>query len=86
MKLKRNNNAVSSAISLVLVLMLFFSSMAAIFFWGLPSIERMKAEVQSQSVASGLDTIDETLNRLLSISPDATRTKDIVIDLSLIHI
>jgi len=60
-----NNQAVTSVVSVMLVMMIFFGSIAIIFFWGLPAIDESKINAQRESSFANLDIVDSAIDELL---------------------
>ncbi len=62
---KKNKQAVTSVVSMILVMMIFFISVGIIFFWGLPAIDDAKSNVQKESSLNNLDVIDNSIEEVL---------------------
>jgi hypothetical protein len=62
---KKNKQAVTSVVSMILVMMIFFISVGIIFFWGLPAIDNAKSNVQKESSLNNLDVIDNSIEEVL---------------------
>ncbi len=77
MNLKKRKDAVSSVFSLILVLIIFFSSITSILLWGLPYIESEKAKNRSEAIAGEFSSLDEILQKLATDGADSIRIEDI---------
>ena len=72
--IKINKDAVSSVVSVILVLMIFFSTTSAVLLIGMPQIDRMKAMSQCEATGSYFAIIDDTLDNL---AEDGVAAQDI---------
>ena len=67
--LKKNNNAVTSVISLILILMIYFSSIGVIFLWGIPAIDSMKQEAQKAGAENNFEILNSLVDDLIQSGP-----------------
>jgi len=74
------NDAMSSTISLMLVLMIFFSATGAVLLWGPQYIEREESKYQTMATVSQYNSIVEVLNSLIAGGNGSSSTSDIVIN------
>lgn len=77
--MKRKNDAVTPVIGTILILMIVFSAIGAIYSWGLPYIEHMRMQSAQQSVYNQFSVWDESLTDLLYEGIGATRVNNIAI-------
>ena len=61
MNIRKAKQAASSVISLILILALVLTSMAAVFLFGIPQIEQEKDKYNARSVEEGYEKIDKRL-------------------------
>ncbi len=74
------NDAVSSAMSLMLVLMIFFSATGAVLLWGPDYIKGEESKYQTRATISQYNSIVEVLNSLIAGGNGSSSTSDIVIN------
>ncbi|MEF8879429.1 MAG: Hint domain-containing protein [Candidatus Thermoplasmatota archaeon] len=72
-RLNLNNQAVTSVLSLALVMMIFFSSVGVIFLWGLPAINQAKLNAQREASFSNLDRVDNTVDEVVKSGTGASQ-------------
>ena len=63
------NDAVTSLISLILILMIYFSSIGVIFLWGIPAIEEMKDRAQREASLNNFQILDSLVDDLVQSGP-----------------
>jgi len=74
------NDAVSSAMSLMLVLLIFFSATGAVLLWGPDYIKGEENKYQTRATISQYNSIVEVLNSLIAGGNGSSSTSDIVIN------
>ncbi len=68
----RSNYAVSEVVSYILIIVIIATTTSSIFFWYVPSVERIEAETQVNSMSEQLRYFSNALDNLLSQGVNAS--------------
>ena len=80
------NDAISPAISLILVLMIFFTSTGAVFLWGPDYIKSEENTNQTKAIVSQYNSVVEALKSIISGGNGSIITSEMVINSGTIEI
>lgn len=69
-----NKQAVSAAISFIMVLMIITSTTAIVIRFGIPAVENLQTKINQEEVTNSIETFDETLNDLVNDEEGEQRT------------
>lgn len=75
----RRKKAVTPVVGTIIVITIILSATAAVLLWGLPYIERTKAEAQKENISSQMRLVKGTLESLINQGPGATEENRITI-------
>ena len=68
----RRKSAVTPVIGTIIIITIILSATATVLLWGLPYIERTRAEAQQQNLYAQMNIFEDTLNSLIHQGPGAT--------------
>lgn len=70
--LRKEEDAVSPVVGMILVLAISIVGIAAILYWGLPAIDEMKANVEHRSVEAQFEELDSSIKELVAGTTEKT--------------